>query len=240
MRALLFLTGVFVFTASISNGQIDGGFVEPKLKSKPKILVPKEAKETNVGGRVVVKVIVDEDGNVNSVDEVSGPGAVCRSVQREDVVAIRTEAARAAKLAKFTPAMANNSPAFGKSTIEFDFPVRAITGGEKEAHYQAMPVRAVGESGQGLSSHGLLNSKAISLPKPQYPRSAIAVNASGEVRVQVLILEDGTMFSAEATSGHPLLQPGSVIAACGAKFTPTLLDGKPVKVSGFITYNYTR
>ena len=240
MKSVSFLSGLIVLTAAISNAQVDGGFVEPKLKNKPSIVVPKEAKATNLGGRVVVGVTVGEDGRVTSVDDVVGPGAVCPSVQREDVVAIRYEAARAAKLAKFSPAMANNSPILARSSVEFDFPVRLIVGRERETHYTAAPVRERDAQGPTLSGHALMNSKAISLPKPQYRKSAIAVNASGEVQVQVLILEDGTMFSAEAKSGHPLLRPGSVVAACGVKFTPTHLSGKPVKVSGYISYNYTR
>lgn len=85
---------------------------------------------------------------------------------------------------------------------------------------------------------GVLNGKAISLPKPAYPPAARAVRASGAVNVQVLINEDGKVISAQAVSGHPLLRAVSVEAARGAKFSPTRLSGQPVKVSGIITYNF--
>jgi len=39
-------------------------------------------------------------------------------------------------------------------------------------------------------------------------------------------------------SGHPLLQQAAVAAARQAKFTPTKLNGSPVKVSGILTYNF--
>ena len=83
-----------------------------------------------------------------------------------------------------------------------------------------------------------MNGKALALPKPSYPAAARAVRGSGAVPVQVLIYEDGTVFSAEAVGGHPLLQAASVAAACSAKFTPVLVSGQPVKVSGIITYNF--
>jgi outer membrane biosynthesis protein TonB len=86
-------------------------------------------------------------------------------------------------------------------------------------------------------SGGVLNGKAVALPKPQYPAAARAVKAAGEVNVQVLISEDGQVFSAGAVSGHPLLRSASQLAACGAQFTPVLLSGTPVKVSGIIVYN---
>lgn len=87
-------------------------------------------------------------------------------------------------------------------------------------------------------SGGVLNGKAISLPKPPYPPAARAVRASGSVNVQVLVDESGNVVSASAVSGHPLLRAAAVSAARGAKFAPTKLSGQPVKVSGVITYNF--
>ena len=87
-------------------------------------------------------------------------------------------------------------------------------------------------------SGGVLNGKATSLPKPAYPPAAKAVRASGAVSVQVLIDESGRVVSASAVSGHPLLRSAAVSAAQGARFSPTLLSGQAVKVSGVITYNF--
>lgn len=87
-------------------------------------------------------------------------------------------------------------------------------------------------------SGGVLNGKATSLPSPPYPAAAKAVRASGAVSVQVLIDESGRVVSASAVSGHPLLRQAAESAARGARFSPTLLSGQPVKVSGVITYNF--
>jgi protein TonB len=87
-------------------------------------------------------------------------------------------------------------------------------------------------------SGGVLNGKATSLPKPPYPPAARAVRAAGAVTVQVLIDESGSVVSASAVSGHPLLRAAAVQAARGARFSPTQLSGQPVKVSGVITYNF--
>jgi TonB family protein len=91
---------------------------------------------------------------------------------------------------------------------------------------------------QGAISGGVLNGKAVALPKPAYPSAARAIKASGAVSVQVLIGEDGNVISASAVSGHPLLRAAAVEAAKGAKFSPTRLDGQPVKVLGIIIYNF--
>ncbi len=87
-------------------------------------------------------------------------------------------------------------------------------------------------------SGGVLNGKAISLPKPPYPPAAKAVRAGGSVSVQVLVDEQGNVVSANAVSGHPLLRAAAASAARAAKFSPTVLSGQPVKVNGVLTYNF--
>jgi protein TonB len=93
-------------------------------------------------------------------------------------------------------------------------------------------------STEGAIRGGVLNGKALELPKPAYPDIARAAHASGTVVVQVLIDEDGYVIAAHAVSGHPLLQAASVAAALEARFSPTTLAGNPVKVTGVIHYNF--
>lgn len=87
-------------------------------------------------------------------------------------------------------------------------------------------------------SGGVLNGKATNLVKPAYPAAAKAVRASGTVNVQVTIDESGNVISASAVSGHPLLRASAVQAARQSKFSPTMLSGQPVKVTGVIVYNF--
>lgn len=109
------------------------------------------------------------------------------------------------------------------------------TGGQEE---EAPPPKITPKPQPKTVSGGVLNGKATSLPKPAYPPAARAVRASGAVAVQVLISESGSVISANAVSGHPLLRAAAEGAARGARFSPTLLSGQPVKVSGVITYNF--
>jgi TonB family protein len=88
------------------------------------------------------------------------------------------------------------------------------------------------------SGNEIINNSAVILAKPEYPRAARAVRATGKVEVRVLINELGYVISAEAISGHPLLQFAAIEAAKKSKFKPTLLSGIPVKVNGIIVYNF--
>jgi TonB family protein len=85
-------------------------------------------------------------------------------------------------------------------------------------------------------SGGVLNGKALSLPKPELPPDAR--DASGTVTVQVTIDEMGNVIEAKAVSGVPVLQQAAVNAALQARFSQTLLMGEPVKVTGVILYYF--
>jgi protein TonB len=81
----------------------------------------------------------------------------------------------------------------------------------------------------------VLNGRAIYLPQPE-----AGADATGVVIVQVLIDEQGAVVEAKAVSGPQNLHAAAVNAARLARFTPTMLMGEPVKVTGTISYNFGR
>ncbi len=122
---------------------------------------------------------------------------------------------------------------------------------EKEPDYypkpSASPFKSDANSfdGNGVQTinGGILNGKAVELPKPVYPPAAKAVKASGMVVVQVTVNEKGEVTSADAISGHPLLKAAAVTAARKAKFNPSSpqqqQNGKAAEMKGILTYNFT-
>ena|SRR5947209_8409014 len=88
-------------------------------------------------------------------------------------------------------------------------------------------------------SGGVLTGKAISKPPPAYPAIAKAARAQGAVVVQITVDESGRVVSASAISGNPLLQQAAVSAVRNWRFSPTMLTGQPVKVTGTVTVNFT-
>jgi TonB family protein len=83
---------------------------------------------------------------------------------------------------------------------------------------------------------GILRGRAITLVKPVYPSVAKNLNILGEVKVQILISEDGHVMDAKAISGSPVLRPPAVEAAKKSVFQPTLVNGIPVKAEGILTF----
>ncbi len=88
-------------------------------------------------------------------------------------------------------------------------------------------------------SGGVLQGIAMRKVQPPYPALAKEAGAQGAVQVAVTVSEDGNIISAEAVSGHPLLRESAVATARQWTFKPTELAGKPVKVQGILTFNFT-
>jgi tetratricopeptide (TPR) repeat protein len=85
---------------------------------------------------------------------------------------------------------------------------------------------------------GIVNGRAIELAKPSYPAEAKAVQQSGTVQVRVLINEAGKVIRACAISGPSVFWRATEVAAYRSAFSQTSIEGRPVKVTGFITYNF--
>jgi protein TonB len=100
------------------------------------------------------------------------------------------------------------------------------------------PKPTAAPTGPSTIAGGVLNSRAISLPKPAYPAAAKAAGAAGMVNVAVTVNEDGTVVSANAVSGHMLLRQAAAAAARQAKFDPPKANGQPAKLSGVLVYNF--
>jgi periplasmic protein TonB len=84
----------------------------------------------------------------------------------------------------------------------------------------------------------VLVSKAISLPQPPYPLMAKQTRIQGNVNIQVLVDEQGKVMAAQVVSGNAMLVTAAREAAMRARFTPTILNGQPVKTQGVIIYNF--
>lgn len=85
---------------------------------------------------------------------------------------------------------------------------------------------------------GNLNGRALSLPAPEYPALAKQTRATGMVKVDIVVNENGKVETAKAASGTILLRQPAVDAALKAKFAPTLKAGAAVKVAGFLQYEF--
>jgi len=241
IKGMYFTLIALVFAAS--GTAFAQGYVmpsEPVLVSMPKAVAPTGAWLRTSGNIVRVSVSIDKKGKVVSVDSIDGPGFTCSESTLPDLLLLREAAKQTALRAVFTPAMVGKKTFPSISTIDVVFPdpPKDDTPRKPEnSKVEAMADKPAGQeekSGKG----GVINGKATYLPKPAYPTAAERERISGEVSIEVVVAEDGSIISAHPAKGNPILAEAARIAACKATFSPTLLSGLPVKVSGIITYNF--
>lgn len=97
-----------------------------------------------------------------------------------------------------------------------------------------------GPVGSGAAFEGqITKSKAISRTEPRYPPAAKQARIAGSVIVEILMDEAGKVIQAQPLCGPDQLIAPSVEAALKWQFTPTLLNGHPVKAIGIIQFHFS-
>ena len=118
--------------------------------------------------------------------------------------------------------------------------VRDVAGRLRDPEHAAARDRGEGPGGRRTVpvSGGVLNGRVARRIAPTYPPAALSNRVSGPVLVEITVSEEGTVLEAEAVCGHPSLVRAAVEAVRQWRFTPTLLEGRPVKVTGSVTVNF--
>ncbi len=222
---------VFVSTSAAQNASAGPTFV-------PETDLSKVSKRYS--GVIQVWVSYNAEGSVTDVNALYGPGWYCPSAP--DVAQLHAVAEQAARGAKFEA-----SEKGGTGVVEFPLglvnegPPKVEAGDRATAdlpRYTAAPVPGAPAITQPVDGKVMVG-KAKLLPAPEYPAAAKAIKLSGMVQTQLMIDEEGRVTMAVPVSGHNMLRRAAAYAACRAEFTPTLVEGNPVKIQGTITYNFT-
>jgi len=242
------------------NSYIDAfkNFFPPKIRSKetlPKMVLVSSRPFRGYTGRSYKLTLGDLNGSVNAfVTKKRFYAIISLNTKKDD--ALEEKFLSSFELPERPPdqpktttaadgdANANNQPGEKQNQGEGEVSANGAEGNTEQATKE--PSNTVGsqvptpkdanQKPKGPIAGGMLNSKAIYLPQPEVPSG----EASGVVLVQVLIDEQGSVVDARPVSGPQHLHAVAVSAARLARFTPTLLMGEPVKVSGTLSYNFAR
>ena len=105
------------------------------------------------------------------------------------------------------------------------------------------PAKAAAPTASGeqrILEVGSLTDKGTSKIVPSYPQIAKSAGVSGLVRVKVLVDENGSVASIVWTEGPVLLRQAAQDAARQWKFPPMVVNGKPMRVAGYIDFGFSR
>lgn len=209
-----------------------------RLVSMPVYLISADGSKEGIDGKLSIEVWVKKDGTVDHAQVVAGPSWPCGTNPEGLLADVRNGAEDAVKKARFSPELKDGKPQ------DVQVLLTMLIGEEYKHAKELAAKKAAGKpsnedaAAAAIINGGVINGKALSLPRPEYPRTLETPHPRGKVSVEVLINENGDVIVAGAEDGDPRLQTPARNAACLAKFSPTLLSGEPVKVSGIITYNF--
>lgn len=212
-----------------------------EIEKAVKANYPDEAQQKEIQGEVVIKLDVNEQGDVTNAEVVSGDPILAKS------------ALAAAKKWKFKPFIRNGKPSPVSTKIPFDFyfsgnahEVRAPepaaptiiadtntpeNPGNVSDQEQNKPLRV-------RVSQGVLQGALIHQVQPIYPSEARRDHIQGTVVIKALIGKDGHIKDLQVLSGPKEL----VAAATGAveqwRYRPWVIKGDVVEVETVITANF--
>ncbi len=87
---------------------------------------------------------------------------------------------------------------------------------------------------------GSLNERATNRVLPSYPTSARNSGISGLVRIKIVVDESGSVSNIVWAEGPLPLRQAAQEALRQWKFQPWLVDGKPVRATGYVDFGFTR
>lgn len=86
---------------------------------------------------------------------------------------------------------------------------------------------------------GALLPYAVRRPQPTYPPAARTARITGNVRVDVVVNENGDVEEVLNINGNPMLQSAARDAIMKWKFRPLERNGQKMKMTGFINFNFS-
>lgn len=178
-----------------------------------KATYPDEAREKQLQGQVMVKMLVSETGDVEQVDVISGDPILAKA------------AVEAAKQWKFKPFIRHGKPTEVSAKWPFDF---AFSGNVSNAK----PPQRV------RVSSGVISGLLIHKVAPIYPLEARQARIQGNVVLQAEISKDGRIADLHLISGPPELASAAIGAVQQWRYKPYLLAGEAVEVETQIKVHF--
>ncbi len=89
-----------------------------------------------------------------------------------------------------------------------------------------------------ITSRGVVPGRLIQQVAPEYPTTARAARIGGEVVLNAIIREDGTIGTVQVVKGNPILAKAAVQAVRQWRYEPYKLNGSPVQADATIRLRF--
>ena len=232
MRAFVLCCLGSLLIAAVYCSNVSAQDSEAKIIKSTPFVLSEEAVAAGIDGSLTVSFTVTKEGDVKDVMTVAGPHWPCGKSPDDEIKRVREAVEANIETIKFSPAMKDGKPQSSDMMLAFAIgemfknPV-SERAAQKDKNAKPKLVKA-----------GMIADRAVKLPKPDYPSEARRSRLTGPVRVGMIVDEKGNVRSAGILNGPKAFHRSAREAACGSKFSPTILHGTPVKVAGFLIYNF--
>jgi TonB family protein len=191
---------------------------------------PSSAIEKRMEGDVFVDIVVDENGKVQVKEGYCGG---CSSI-------LVTAAIAAVEQWVYRPTVVDGRPVTVDSWVAFRF---------RSEGQPAVEVLTKSKSSTPMKPHikppktlrvssGVAVKLLLYKVEPIYPRIAEIAHIEGDVLIQCLISKEGMIVKARVLSGDNLLAQAALDAIKQWRYTPYLLNGKPVELETTLTIKF--
>ncbi len=221
--SVLFISIFFLASHGYSQMRVIGP-VAAKPLIAPLPAFPSDAKHWIYGDEVRVDLKVDKEGRVQKAT-AQGPRFPCSNLEDPTAEAIAEAAVLAARSTIFEPIVWNEHIIeVDRLIISYRLRPPGMLSAEREQ-------RVIG-FGDGTSA----NSKALSLPQPEYPKYTGSEDPRGGLLLGILVDESGQVLSAGMISGLSEFAYAGRKAACSARFPANLIQGHDGKTGGLLLF----
>ncbi len=188
---------------------------------------PVEAVENKMQGQVRLKILIDQQGNVESADMIEG----------DDV--FRKSAIDAAMKWKYKPYIKGGKPVRVSTTLNMNFVFTGNTEDVKDSDAHKLASLSDPSLSKRIRlSQGVSEGMLIHRVQPTYPPEARQAHVQGMVVLKAVIGKDGRINDLTVVSGAPELRQSALGAVRQWRYRPYALNGAPVEVDTLITVNY--
>jgi TonB family protein len=133
-----------------------------------------------------------------------------------------------------------NNNALGNKNTESNLPPSVVAEKKVESSPVA-PENTVAESGdeKTLLKYDSLVEFAVRKFPPMYPPTAKNARISGIIKIEIVVDEQGSVAEVKAAEGPEILRRAALDAVKRWKFKPAVKDGQPVRMVGYVNFNFT-
>jgi len=213
--------------------QLPPWVLHAKLTNEVMPKYPKEARERHTQGDVLIDVIVDESGNVQTA-KLSNC-ANCSSMLAQAAV-------EAVRKWEYQPTLVDGKPVQVSSWIAFRFQLKNSPQVEiltrSESSTPAVEPPGIPGPRKFRISSGVAEASMTHSVAPVYPLEAKQGHIEGTVIIQCTIDKQGNVTNLRVVSGPPSLVDATVEAVKHWKYRPYRYNGEPVDVETTITVRF--